>query len=392
MKPSSLAVVLCCLSTPFFLGQGGSGCSAGVRQLPFPATTPSGTHDPNAPNASNAGAAASIKIQPEDVTTVSPDGEQFYADLKGTSDEAVSWEIVGADLVRDGFKSQEIVRASLRPKDLHGKLVRLTPLPEARHLDWFTLKACSVERPDVCDVKPVQFVRDEGLSCLQEIVGGKGSCDGRDTLGALQTDDWSQEMTAGFGSPVDEFCNTRCAGGNAPDPWTLSIRLCGTFFPDCKDYALSPLKEEWRGRVRHLQVRRDPADEDGCPDAGNEEPPCWMTCDGTCAPFDSATKSGKTLGSEGRHLLATYLKDVCAVALEPAEFAPDKILQSLTAALEKASLAQTVQCVEGVLLTATQIIPWIETVAESGIVRDERGEPYTSEQIFTCVKKRVKGS
>lgn len=389
-SPSLFTTATLFLVLPLLVGQsgvtskGGAGCGAGIRSAGSEAEggTPSGT----------AGPFASITIQPEEVTTIPPDGDQFYTDLTGVTSKEVTWEISDGNSEAAALKEGEAKashHALLRGRDPKGRMVRLTPLPEAEHEEWFTLKACSAEKPDLCDTKSVQLLKDDGFECLNGIIRPGDSdpdlvCEARDTAGALMTGDWSQEINAVFGRPVDDSCNGECPDSSAHTPWALTIRHCGSFFSGCKDYRFSFLKDDWSSRVRSLVVERNLNDPDGCPGEGTPLP-CWRTCDGSCVAFDVPVKDPEILQAEAEKLLASFLKETCSVRLDP----DAGILEALGRALKVASFPELVQCSEGILLAATQVIPWVELVASEGIISDQNGTAYTTGEIFQCLRRSI---
>jgi len=212
-------------------------------------------------------------------------------------------------------------------------------------------------------------------------------CTADDISGSVQTSGWSQAIASDFGRPVDGECKNVCSSDSTHTPWTLHIHLSGTFFSEDKDYSFNFLKDEWKDKVISLEATRDAADPEGCP--VREEKPCWRTCSGECLPFETPVKDGDTLTKEGEAVLTSYLNDMCQIGLTVADFSSGDFNSKLKAALDKSSLKDFVQCAEGLLLTGTQVIPWVESVLNEGLLTDEKGVAYTPDQVYRCVKKQL---
>jgi hypothetical protein len=213
------------------------------------------------------------------------------------------------------------------------------------------------------------------------------SCQDRDFYASVKGNDWNEEITSFFGRPVDGACGAECGGTGDHTPWTLSIKLSGTPFADGKSYSFSFMKEEWKSKVRYLEVARDPNDTDGCP--AEKAEPCWKTCDGTCIPAEDAVKDTDTLEKEGKELLVSYANDVCKVGLKVEDFDNDDVGEKIRAAADKATFKDILYCAEGILLTGTQVLDWVDTVSSIGLVKDETGKDYTQDQLWACAKKNL---
>jgi len=213
------------------------------------------------------------------------------------------------------------------------------------------------------------------------------SCDDRDSYASAKGLAWSQEITSLFGRPVDEACAAECPDDAAHTPWTLRIELAGTPYGEGKSYSFSFMKDEFKHKVRYLEVKRDAAN--GC--FLDDVEPCWRTCDDECVPLKTAVKDEETLEKEAKELLVAYANDVCKIGLTVADLEgdDDEVGEKLKAAAEKATFKDILQCAQGILLTGTQVLSWVDTASSLGLIRDETGAAYTQDQLFDCVKKQI---
>jgi hypothetical protein len=214
------------------------------------------------------------------------------------------------------------------------------------------------------------------------------ACQDRDFYGSVKGRDWSEEITSFFGRPADDACAAECGGTADHTPWTLSIRLSGTPFADGKSYSFSFMKDEWKSKVKYLEVVRDATDPDGCP--APEHDPCWKTCDGQCVALETVVKDNDTLVKEGETLLVNYVNDVCKIGITVEDLGSDTLADKIQAAADKATFKDILYCAEGILLTGTQVLDWVDTVSSLGLVKDETGADYTQNQLFQCMKKSMK--
>lgn len=218
--------------------------------------------------------------------------------------------------------------------------------------------------------------------------GATDACEIADASGAARAKDWTQDIESFVGLPVNEACESECGGDGNDAPWSLSIHLKGSLLSAPRSYSLHLLKEEYEGRIRYLEAKRDAADPDGCP--VEEQDPCWRTCGGDeCLAGDVAIKDGDVLEKEAKAIALDYLNSVCKLGLKAEDLDADDAGDRIKTAFEKVSLTDTLQCAEGVALTATQIAPVAERLLKAGLVRDEKGEPYTADQMFKCLKKSI---
>lgn len=211
-------------------------------------------------------------------------------------------------------------------------------------------------------------------------------CDDRDSYASAKGRDWSEEITSRFGRPVNEACEGECGGAGDHTPWTLSVTLTGTPFSTGKNYSFSFMKDEFKSKVRYLEVRRDGAN--GC--FLERQEPCWRTCGGECVPFETAVKDGDTLEKEAKELLVRYANDVCKVGLTVGDLEGDGAGDKIKTAAENASFRDILQCAQGILLTGTQVLSWVDTASSLGLIRDETGAAYTQDELFRCVKKQIR--
>jgi hypothetical protein len=186
---------------------------------------------------------------------------------------------------------------------------------------------------------------------------------------------------------VDDACAGECGGTGDHTPWTLSIRLSGTPFADGKSYSFSFMKDEWKSKVKYLQAQRDANDPDGCP--VNDQKVCWKTCNGECVDFETVVKDTDTLEKEGKALLVSYANDVCKVGIKVEDLDSDTVDEKIRAAADKATFRDILYCAEGILLTGTQVLDWVDTVSSIGLIKDEAGVAYTQDQLFKCAKKNA---
>ncbi|HSA58496.1 MAG TPA: hypothetical protein VLJ37_02270 [bacterium] len=212
-------------------------------------------------------------------------------------------------------------------------------------------------------------------------------CDDRDSYATVKGRDWSEEITSRFGRPVNETCEGECGGAGDHTPWTLSFTLSGTPFSAAKTYSFSFMKDEWKGKVRYLEVKRDPNGADGC--LLKEQEPCWKTCGGECEKFETVVKDEKILEADAKSLVVSYLNDVCKTELKVEDFDNDTFGDKLKAAADKATFHDVLFCAQGLLLTASQAVSWIDTASQLGLIRDETGVAYTQDELFRCAKKKI---
>ncbi|HEX5035613.1 MAG TPA: hypothetical protein VFX30_00430 [bacterium] len=215
------------------------------------------------------------------------------------------------------------------------------------------------------------------------------SCQDRDFYASVKGNDWSEEITSFFGRPVDDACAAECGGTGDHAPWTLSVKLSGTPFADGKSYSFSFMKDEWKSKVRYLEFARDASDPDGCP--AEKAEPCWKTCDGQCHSLEEVVKDEDTLEKEAKALLVAYANDVCKIGLkvEDLDGDDDVVTEKIRAAAENAKFKDILYCTEGLLLTGTQVLDWVDTASSLGLIKDETGKDYTQDQLFACVKKSL---
>jgi hypothetical protein len=212
-------------------------------------------------------------------------------------------------------------------------------------------------------------------------------CDDRDSYGTIKGRDWSEEITSRFGRPVNDACEGECGGTGDHTPWTLSFTLTGTPFSAAKTYSFSFMKDEWKGKVRYLEAKRDPNDADGC--FLEEQEPCWRTCDGTCEKIETVVKDEKILEAEAKSLAVTYLNEVCKTELKVEDFDNDLFMDKVKEAADKATFRDVLFCAQGLLLTASQAVSWVDTASQLGLVRDETGKAYTQDELYTCIKRNI---
>ena len=212
-------------------------------------------------------------------------------------------------------------------------------------------------------------------------------CDDRDGYASARGKDWSEEITSHIGRPVNETCAGECGGLAEHAPWNLSLRLVTSSIPEGKSYSFNFLKPEAASKVRYLEVKRDPNSAEGCP--LDDQDPCWRTCSGECLPLDEVVKDEDTLAKEGKALLVSYVNDVCKVGLKVEDLEGDTWDDKVKTAFENATFKDVLLCAEGLLLTGTQVLSWVDTASSLGLIKDETGAPYTQTQIFGCVKKSI---
>lgn len=213
-------------------------------------------------------------------------------------------------------------------------------------------------------------------------------CDDRDGYATARGKDWSEEISSHIGRPVNETCAGECGGLAEHAPWNLSFRLVTSSMPEGKSYSFNFLKPEMASKVRYLEAKRDPNSAEGCP--LDDQDACWRTCSGECLPIDAVLKDEDTLVKEGKALLVSYVNDVCKVGLKVEDLEGDTWDDKVTTAFEKATFKDVLLCAEGILLTGTQVLSWVDTASNLGLIKDETGAPYTQTQIFECVKKSIK--
>jgi hypothetical protein len=210
-------------------------------------------------------------------------------------------------------------------------------------------------------------------------------CDDRDSYATVKGRDWSEEITSRFGRPVNETCEGECGGGGDHTPWTLSFTLSGTPFSADKTYSFSFMKDEFKSKVRYLEIKRDSAN--GC--FLEHQEPCWKTCGGECEKFETVVKDEKVLEADAKSLAVSYLNDVCKTELKVEDFDSDTFGDKLKAAVDKATFHDVLFCAQGLLLTASQAVSWVDTASQLGLIRDETGAAYTQDELFRCVKKQL---
>lgn len=214
------------------------------------------------------------------------------------------------------------------------------------------------------------------------------ACEVADASGTVHAKDWSQDIESFVGLPVNDECKAECGGTGDHSPWSVSVHLGGSLLWEGRSYSFSFMKDEFKDKVRYLEAKRDAADPDGCP--LEKQDPCWRTCtEGECLAADVPIKDGETLAKEAKALALDYLTKVCKLELKAEDFDAVDAEARIKAAVAKISLTDTLQCTEGVVMTATQVVPWAEQVLKAGLVRDEKGVPYTADQMFGCIKKAV---
>lgn len=213
-------------------------------------------------------------------------------------------------------------------------------------------------------------------------------CEISNASGGMKAKDWSQDVESFVGLPPNDECKTECGGTGDHSPWTLSLHLKGTLFSEPRSYSFSFLKDEFKDKIRYLEWKRDTSDPDGCP--AEKVDPCWKTCtDGECLAGDLPLKDEDVLQKELKGIALDYFVNVCKLELKAEDLDAIDAEARIKNAFSKASLAATLQCAEGIAMTATQTVPWAETVLKAGLIRDDKGEPYTADQLFTCLKKSI---
>lgn len=214
------------------------------------------------------------------------------------------------------------------------------------------------------------------------------TCEVADASASVLAKEWSQDVESSIGMPVNDECKAECGGTGDNTPWSLSIHLSGSLLSEASSYSFSFMKDEFKDKVRYLEAKRDTVDPDGCPKEG--EDPCWRTCtEGECLAVDAPIKSETVLLKEGKDLALNYLTKVCKLELKAEDLDAVDWDKRIQTAFEKISLTDAIQCTQGVVTTATQVVPWAEQILKAGLVRDEKGAPYTADQIFKCAKKSM---